>query len=372
MPVSATTATVSMTVPDAVSLNQATLDQVYAGVKSANASHVTLHLPWATLQPTRPTYTVKTTRVVTTTVTTQTSQTITAVTTVTTKVGDNPETVTTTTTTKAGTGRGSVPTTTSATTTTTATVTNPNFVWAGADLAVNRAIAAGLKITIVLAPPRPSWAVKVTDTAFAGFASAVANRYKSKGAGLLTANASKPVTDYQVWHYPNIDSSWGDAPSASEYVGVLRAASNAIKAASTTNTVIFGNLHPCTDDLAGQREIGTRHVSAWYSPQTFLRLAYAAGAKDSFTALAYTPLSLPSVSIVGVPSPSGDSIKQSDSIRAVMTSNGDSAKKIYWTIGYDTTVFTQVQQAYYLDRLRRLAEARKDHVARLALYSYRD
>ena len=57
-----------------------------------------------------------------------------------------------------------------------------------------------------------------------------------------------------------------------------------------------------------------------------------------------------------------------------MTQRGDSAKKVYWTFGYDTDTnkFTQLQQSLYLDTMRCLAETRKDHVTGLNIYTYRD
>ena len=55
-----------------------------------------------------------------------------------------------------------------------------------------------------------------------------------------------------------------------------------------------------------------------------------------------------------------------------MVSKGDAAKKIHWTVGYDTDSFTQIQQRLYLNTQRDFAETRKDHVAALNLYTYRD
>jgi len=242
--------------------------------------------------------------------------------------------------------------------------------WTAADRAVNSATNAGMGVTIVLDGPRPSWSVNpISPVQFAAFATAVATRYRK-------------VTEFQVWTYPNISDYWPPAPDGPEYTDLLKAVYPALKKVNPAIKVVFGNLQAAVPSKAravvskvGRGSTVRTSAPTELSPVQFLTACYTAGAKNYFDVMAYTPISLSVVQqSTRPPAPSGNSVKQSDDIRALMVQRGDSAKKMYWTFGYDTDTnkFTQLQQSLYLDTMRWLAETRKDHITGLNIYTYRD
>lgn len=232
------------------------------------------------------------------------------------------------------------------------------FKWDTTDLAVNRAVAAGLRILLVLSPPKPYWAASVDPTRFAAFAGAVALRYKGK------------VAEYQVWDEPNIAANWPGKtqPNADEYAAVLRASSTAIKKADTAALVVFGGLRACkTTFVPGSRGIKTAIEPTEYLSEIFSSIG------GSFDILAYHPYSIGQTR-----PPSGDTIAQYDRLYQSMSGRGLRGsivapnKKVYWTaFGYDMAVFTNYQQALYLDTLRWLAQTRPE-VTGLGVYAFRD
>lgn len=240
--------------------------------------------------------------------------------------------------------------------------------WTALDRIVNAAYAARLGIHIVLDGPTPSWATSPVNPAqFAVYASSVAARYRRK------------VTGFHIWNYPNIGDFWPTAPSPEQYSVVLRSAHSAIKRVDPSNAVILGTLQPATSTrtraVIGRIGRGARarvSVPSELSPVDFLARLYTLGSRPYFDAVSYSPLSLPTVQMTSIPAPSGDSIKQSDQVREVMSTRGDVGKKLHWTVGYDTGSFTQTQQALYLDTVRWFAESRKDHVGQLTVHAYRD
>lgn len=238
------------------------------------------------------------------------------------------------------------------------------------DRAVNSATNAGMGVTIILDGPRPSWSKNPLDPVqFATFATNIASRYRK-------------VTEFQVWNYPNISDYWPPAPDGPEYTDLLKAVYPALKKVNPSIKVIFGLLQAAVPSKAravvskvGRGSNVRTSAPTELSPVQFLTACYTAGAKSYFDIMAYAPLSLSVVQLsTRAPAPSGNSIKQADDVRALMSQRGDSAKKVYWTFGYDTDTnkFTQLQQSLYLDTMRWLAETRKDHVTGLTIYTYRD
>jgi hypothetical protein len=234
------------------------------------------------------------------------------------------------------------------------------FDWAATDMAVDRARAAGLRVLLVLSPPSPFWTTSTTvdPTAFSAFAGAAASRYKGK------------VAEYQVWDEPN--ANWPGRPNATQYAAVLKASHAAIKKADTAALVVFGGLRACRNTTNGA---DPRRVTI--DPVDFLSGIFSA-VSPHFDVLAYHPLSTTTPQYPFPPAPSGDSIAQHDRLYRTMT--GRSArgsaiaptKKVYWTaVGYELAQFTQFQQAYYLDTVRRLAQTRPE-VTGLGVVSFRD
>lgn len=240
------------------------------------------------------------------------------------------------------------------------------YAWTDIDRAINRALLKDLQVIAVAAPPKPSWAPINFDPAlFSAFAAAIAARYKVRGRGLTSANRLKSVTQLQLWDQPN-------APTAStymlpaNYVRMLRLAYPAVKKANPAGvTVIAAALQACRTVLFG----ANRAVD----PVTYLKLMYALGARSLFDAAAFNPLSVATPQNPTPPAPSGNTVKVSDALRAMMVRAGDRTKKLHWSnVGYDTDLVSQRQQADYLETMRRFAELRKDHLAGIGIYTYQD
>lgn len=240
------------------------------------------------------------------------------------------------------------------------------YAWTDVDRAINRALLKDLQIIAVASPPKPSWAPTNFDPAvFAAFAAAIANRYKVRGRGLTTANKLKSVTQLQLWDQPN-------APTAStyllpaSYVRMLRLAYPAVKKANPAGvTVIAAALQACRTVVFGSGRA--------YDPVTYLKFMYLLGARAFFDAAAFNPLSVATPQNPIPPAPSGNTVKVSDSLRAIMIKAGDRVKKLHWSqVGYDTDLVTETQQADYLTTMRRFAELRKDHLAGMGIYTYQD
>lgn len=271
------------------------------------------------------------------------------------------------------------------------------YVWTPTDLAVNRALLAGLQPMLVLSPPMPNWVGGFsvgTPTAndFGTFAEAVANRYRISGSGITLRGQG--VQEYQIWDEPNVAVNW-PTPQASvkgvtrtstssprrdyvdnsdgdEYAVYLKAAYTAIKKVQPGATVVFAALQA----TMAARVVRARRITASTiyetDPITFLSDAYTAGAKSYFDVMAYHPLSTITRQFPKPPPPSANVVEQSDDIRATMVARGDTTKPMYWTgVGYSTTLFSFVQQQSYLDTVRWLA-LKRNYVTGLGLHSYRD
>jgi hypothetical protein len=252
------------------------------------------------------------------------------------------------------------------------------YSWAAADQAVNVALAAGLKVLLVIAPGRPGWSTaSLSNYDFGDFASTVASRYRPGGAGITAANSGRGVVEYQVWDEPNVieNLTLVDTPTAAGYVSYLKAAYAAIKTEQPTATVVFAGLQACNNQTilaAGRVSRAAKTALASVEPLAFLSDCYSAGAKPFFDVMAYHPLSMATRQVPKPPAPSVNLVSQSDKIRALMVSKGDSAKPMYWTqVGYNTATFTETQQQYYLDTLRWLASER-DYVTGMVVCGYRD
>lgn len=306
-----TSARVYITVPNALSLNQSQLDQYYSDIKAANVNWVRITLPWNVVQPNAPTVTTTTTWWLIFPITT--------------------------------------------------TTVTPTFEWAAADLAINRALAAGLNVQVLLAPPKPNWVARIDPSTFTNFAKYVANRYKPGGAGIAPGNAGRFVAEYQVWHEPNVIANWtGTIVSASQYTAVLKAAYTAIKASHSGAVVVAAGLQACTS-LGGARQ----------DPVAFLSAMYSSGAKGYLDVAAYNPLTLPTDQFPDPPAPSGLTMKQADAFYAALKAR-DAGRKVYWRFGFQTPTMSTVQQAAYLDTMRWFAEERKAWVAGIVLPQWRD
>jgi hypothetical protein len=193
------------------------------------------------------------------------------------------------------------------------------FKWAEYDRIVTAARAKGFSLLPTLAYA-PAWARQSacasSDTCaptdmsqFAAFAHAAAAHYAGQG-----------VVNWEVWNEPNLKGFWLPAPDAVSYTGMLKATYLAIKSAEPGAVVITGG----TGSLDGRASSIEQRV--------FLRQMYAAGAKPYFDAVGYHPYSYP-VLASSVRDWSGWSKMSdlSDSLRSIMTANGDGGKVLWLT-----------------------------------------
>ena len=158
---------------------------------------------------------------------------------------------------------------------------------------------------------------------FADFVGALAQRYKGR------------IGAYQIWNEPNLAREWnGQAPSATDYVKLLKLAYQAIKAADPEAIVISAGLSPTTASGA----IATPDVE-------YLKQMYAAGAKEYFDMLGVhgagfksPPEADPAV-VARDPAltnndPSPENLRRSysfrhiEDLRQVMVANGDEKKQV--------------------------------------------
>ncbi len=147
------------------------------------------------------------------------------------------------------------------------------FEWNEPDRLTKLASDMGLKLLarVDFAPPWarvPGADLKVNgppakNQDYADFVGAMASRYKGK------------IAAYQIWNEPNLAREWdGRAPSAQEYVALLKGAYQAIKAGDPNAIVISAGLSPTT----APPPIAVPDLE-------YLRQMYASGAKDYFDML---------------------------------------------------------------------------------------
>ena len=105
-----------------------------------------------------------------------------------------------------------------------------------------------------------------SNAAYARFVRAAVRRYGSSGSFWRTHPKVPylPIRSWQVWNEPNIPNFWRSGPDASEYVALLRVASQAIRSADPGAEVVAAGLPnshlgvPFRDYLEGMYEAGAR------------------------------------------------------------------------------------------------------------------
>ena len=200
--------------------------------------------------------------------------------------------------------------------------------------------------------------VDVAD--YAAFARAAAARYAPQG-----------VTEYEIWNEPNLSGFWRPAPDPVKYTALLKAAYTAIKTVNAPTEVLAGAFAPAggyNDPSCG--EGATVNINAL----NFLETMYANGAKGHFDALSHHPYT-------GSASPSGthrcsawyQMFGTTPSLRSLLVSNGDGAKKI-WATEFGTDLAwvggSEARQASQLEAAMRTWRG-YDWAAGFMVYSYK-
>lgn len=189
--------------------------------------------------------------------------------------------------------------------------------WSRYDALVAAANARGQKIIATL-DYTPAWAngghsdhnyEPASANQFAEFARKVVVRYKAKG-----------LHTYEIWNEPNI-GFWKPKPNPGKYEALLAATYEKIHLKDPAATIITGGSSPAGNG------------SESFSPQTWLKELYTAGAKPFFNAVGHHPY----VDGSSTPGDLGNAWKLMSSeyppenLRGIMEANGDGAKKIWAT-----------------------------------------
>lgn len=149
------------------------------------------------------------------------------------------------------------------------------------------------------------------EASFAAFTAELARRYEG-------------LHGIEVLNEPNTTIDWHAAsgPDPERYARILRAAARAIRAARPGVPVVFAGLPPSADTADGR-----------LSPRTFLRRAYAAGARGSFDALGVHPYPHPDAR---TPTPALDKLDAAiDQVRAARDAAQDGETPLWVTeVGY--------------------------------------
>ena len=134
-----------------------------------------------------------------------------------------------------------------------------------------------------------------------------------------------------MWNEPNLARFWAPRPDALAYTTLLVAASQAIRQADPSSTVITGGLSPAVN-ARDHSEI---------APERFLRAMLDAGAGDSFDAVGAHPYSYPALPSDETTS-SWNSFQRLPLLRAQLTRVGMSDRPIWITeIGAPTGTSTR-------------------------------
>ena len=229
-----------------------------------------------------------------------------------------------------------------------------------ANLVVDAARARGLKV-LVTAWRVPSWAnggagvyAPPTDPAdFGRFCGWLATHFKGR------------VEAYEIWNEPNLSSFY--TGTVEQYVGMLKAAYPAIKAADPAAQVVLG--------------------APAYNDTNWLGAVYGAGAQGSFDVMGTHPYLAPSDLPPETPDTKGTNIWLLTHVTAVhnmMVAYGDGAKPIWFTeFGWSNHANTGTeynwqkgvtleQQADYLLRTLTFVGATYPYVTHVFWYNERD
>ncbi|MDB5238945.1 MAG: glycoside hydrolase family 5 [Candidatus Parcubacteria bacterium] len=143
---------------------------------------------------------------------------------------------------------------------------------------------------------------------FATFAAAAATRYKDKG-----------IHTWEIWNEPNNAIFWAPRTDCAAYTSLLKITYTAIKTADPGAVVLSGGLAPEPTDTYNT------------SQADFLKCIYTNGGKEYFDVLAdhsYTFPALPSDNNTNM---WAQMAATNPSLRSIMSTNGDSHKKMWIT-----------------------------------------
>ena len=197
------------------------------------------------------------------------------------------------------------------------------FNWWQIDGVFDSAETHGVQLLPILRGKNPWTKVDAKDDldGWATFVSAFANRYRGR------------VSAVEIWNEPD-NRDWGVIPVA-DFKNIVQRAYDAIKAVDPTVTVVLGGV---TAD-------GTSYLSSLYSN----------GVKNYCDAVAYHPYVWPDA-------PDSSYISKINSVKSIMSSNGDGSKPLWltemgWPTHSDRKGVTEAQQASFITNAAAIAFA---------------
>ncbi|HKU18046.1 MAG TPA: cellulase family glycosylhydrolase [Candidatus Saccharimonadales bacterium] len=143
---------------------------------------------------------------------------------------------------------------------------------------------------------------------FAAFAAALAHRYKQNG-----------VHDWEIWNEPNNPQFWASGANPTAYTALLKQTFTALHAEDNQSYVLTGGLSPQPNSNTA------------VAPIDFLAGIYKAGGKDFFDAVADHPYTFPLSPLSAADHAWNQMAADNHSLRQLMVTNGDAAKKIWIT-----------------------------------------
>lgn len=164
-------------------------------------------------------------------------------------------------------------------------------------------------------PAGTKWCLPRDPGTFATFAAAAVQRYGAAGS-LPQLRGSIEV--WEVWNEPNHSPFAQPRPDPSAYASLLRATYPVIKGVDPFATVVTGGTSPAPDAPDGTD----------YSPNTWLGLLYANGARGSFDAVGHHPYAYP---FNPLGTESWNAVWQTGLLHQTMVANGEGYKKIWGT-----------------------------------------
>lgn len=231
--------------------------------------------------------------------------------------------------------------------------THGTYVWTYMDLCMNLCAEYGITPLALITNPAPTFYTP-TVADYANLCAAIAARYGAAGTNQLH--------HYEIWNEVNHAAfTTPFASGATQYATTLAAAATAIRAADSKAFII-------SSGLASVNTVGSTDIK----PSTFLTSLYAAGAAGHFDAVGFHWYSHDlGFTAWQEPTTSQDFYTELVACRAIMVTNGDSAKDIWVTeMGYPEPDVTSDRRGRWTsEQIERLAEL--DYIARWFLYNYR-
>lgn len=193
-----------------------------------------------------------------------------------------------------------------------------SYEWGDIDSRVYGASALGIK-TLLLIDDTPDWAATSTCTAQAGLGECEPINAATVAAycTAIATHYDGVVSEYEFYNEVNDVTNWNPEPNVADYSQFLTACYNAIKAVDPTITVVSSG----TDNNNNPPD----HIG----PVAWVDGLYANGAK--FDVLGFHPYTYPYSPSYDLSTEHASGWYAMTQIRAIMVSNGDSAKQIWAT-----------------------------------------